>query len=74
MERQAGRFGGEGSRVCEWSGDDAVGGDACGKRTSGAVWGEDLGRGKNEMYGPWQWGHIQITQYPEKLNLIVKAM
>ncbi len=28
----------------------------------------------NEMYGPWQWGHIQITQYPEKHNLIVKAM
>jgi alpha-L-arabinofuranosidase len=28
----------------------------------------------NEMYGPWQWGHMQITQYPEKHNLIVKAM
>ena len=28
----------------------------------------------NEMYGPWQLGHIQITQYPEKHNLIVKAM
>ncbi|NWF85024.1 MAG: alpha-N-arabinofuranosidase [Bryobacteraceae bacterium] len=28
----------------------------------------------NEMYGPWQWGHMQITQYPEKHNLFVKAM
>jgi alpha-N-arabinofuranosidase len=28
----------------------------------------------NEMYGPWQWGHIDVTQYPEKHNLIVKAM
>ena len=28
----------------------------------------------DEMYGPWQRGHIQITQYPEKHNLIVKAM
>ncbi len=28
----------------------------------------------NEMYGPWQWGHLQITQYPEKHNLIVRAM
>jgi alpha-N-arabinofuranosidase len=28
----------------------------------------------NEMYGPWQWGHMSITQYPEKHNLIVKAM
>ena len=28
----------------------------------------------NEMYGPWQWGHMAITQYPEKHNLIVKAM
>jgi alpha-L-arabinofuranosidase len=28
----------------------------------------------NEMYGPWQWGHMQITQYAEKHNLIVKAM
>jgi alpha-N-arabinofuranosidase len=28
----------------------------------------------NEMYGPWQWGHIQITQYPDKHNLIVRAM
>lgn len=28
----------------------------------------------NEMYGPWQWGHMSVTQYPEKHNLIVKAM
>jgi alpha-N-arabinofuranosidase len=28
----------------------------------------------NEMYGPWQWGHMAITQYPDKHNLIVKAM
>jgi alpha-N-arabinofuranosidase len=28
----------------------------------------------NEMYGPWQWGHLPITQYPEKHNLMVKAM
>jgi alpha-L-arabinofuranosidase len=28
----------------------------------------------NEMYGPWQWGHLAITQYPEKHNLFVKAM
>ncbi len=28
----------------------------------------------NEMYGPWQLGHIQITQYPEKHNMIVKEM
>ena len=28
----------------------------------------------NEMYGEWQWGHIAITQYPEKHNRIVKAM
>lgn len=28
----------------------------------------------NEMYGPWQWGHMHITQYPEKHNLFVKAM
>ena len=28
----------------------------------------------NEMYGPWQWGHLAITQYPEKHNLMVKAM
>jgi alpha-N-arabinofuranosidase len=28
----------------------------------------------NEMYGPWQWGHMSIRQYPEKHNLIVKAM
>jgi alpha-N-arabinofuranosidase len=28
----------------------------------------------NEMYGPWQWGHMAVTQYPEKHNLIVKAM
>ncbi len=28
----------------------------------------------NEMYGPWQWGHLQITQYAEKHNLFVKAM
>jgi alpha-N-arabinofuranosidase len=28
----------------------------------------------NEMYGPWQWGHMPITQYPEKHNLMVQAM
>jgi alpha-L-arabinofuranosidase len=28
----------------------------------------------NEMYGPWQWGHMAITQYPEKHNQVVKAM
>lgn len=28
----------------------------------------------NEMYGEWQWGHMSITQYPEKHNLVVKAM
>jgi alpha-N-arabinofuranosidase len=28
----------------------------------------------NEMYGPWQWGHMSITQYPDKHNLVVKAM
>jgi len=28
----------------------------------------------NETYGQWQWGHIQITLYPEKHNLFVKAM
>ncbi len=28
----------------------------------------------NEMYGPWQWGHMAVTQYPEKHNLIVRAM
>lgn len=28
----------------------------------------------NEMYGPWQWGHMSINQYPEKHNLVVKAM
>jgi len=28
----------------------------------------------NEMYGPWQWGHMSIAQYPEKHNLIVTAM
>ncbi len=28
----------------------------------------------NEMYGPWQWGHMLITQYAEKHNLMVKAM
>jgi alpha-N-arabinofuranosidase len=28
----------------------------------------------NEMYGPWQWGHMDITQYPEKHNLFVAAM
>ena len=27
----------------------------------------------NEMYGPWQWGHMALTQYPDKHNLIVKA-
>ena len=28
----------------------------------------------NEMYGPWQWGHMSITQYAEKHNLMVRAM
>jgi alpha-N-arabinofuranosidase len=28
----------------------------------------------NEMYGPWQWGHMSVRQYPEKHNLIVQAM
>jgi alpha-N-arabinofuranosidase len=28
----------------------------------------------NEMYGPWQWGHMSIRQYPEKHNLMVAAM
>lgn len=28
----------------------------------------------NEMYGPWQWGQMSIRQYPEKHNLVVKAM
>jgi len=28
----------------------------------------------NEMYGPWQWGHMSVTQYPQKHNLIVRAM
>jgi len=28
----------------------------------------------NEMYGPWQWGHIPINQYAEKHNLVVAAM
>jgi alpha-N-arabinofuranosidase len=28
----------------------------------------------NEMYGPWQWGHMLITQYAEKHNSIVRAM
>jgi alpha-N-arabinofuranosidase len=28
----------------------------------------------NEMYGPWQWGHISIAQYPEKHNQFVRAM
>jgi len=28
----------------------------------------------NEMYGEWQWGHMAGTQYPEKHNLVVKAM
>jgi alpha-N-arabinofuranosidase len=28
----------------------------------------------NEMYGPWQWGHMPIDQYPEKHKLIVEAM
>lgn len=28
----------------------------------------------NEMYGPWQWGHIDVTQYPEKHNQFVRAM
>ncbi len=28
----------------------------------------------NEMYGPWQWGHMLITQYAEKHKLMVQAM
>ena len=28
----------------------------------------------NEMYGPWQWGHMSIRQYAEKHNLMVVAM
>lgn len=28
----------------------------------------------NEMYGPWQWGHMDVTQYPDKHNLFVRAM
>jgi alpha-N-arabinofuranosidase len=28
----------------------------------------------NEMYGPWQWGHMPIAQYAEKHNLMVTAM
>jgi alpha-N-arabinofuranosidase len=28
----------------------------------------------NEMYGPWQWGHMSSTQYPDKHNLMVIAM
>jgi alpha-L-arabinofuranosidase len=28
----------------------------------------------NEMYGPWQWGHIALDQYVEKHNMIVRAM
>ena len=28
----------------------------------------------NEMYGPWQWGHLAITQYADKHNLMVQAM
>jgi alpha-N-arabinofuranosidase len=28
----------------------------------------------NEMYGPWQWGHMDVSQYPEKHNLVVRAM
>jgi alpha-N-arabinofuranosidase len=28
----------------------------------------------NEMYGPWQWGHMSIRQYAEKHNLMVEAM
>jgi alpha-N-arabinofuranosidase len=28
----------------------------------------------NEMYGPWQWGHMAPNQYVEKHNLVVKAM
>jgi alpha-L-arabinofuranosidase len=28
----------------------------------------------NEMYGPWQWGHMSITQYADKHTLFVKAM
>jgi alpha-N-arabinofuranosidase len=28
----------------------------------------------NEMYGPWQWGHMSITQYAQKHNMMVDAM
>ncbi len=28
----------------------------------------------NEMYGPWQWGHMARDQYVQKHNLVVKAM
>ncbi len=28
----------------------------------------------NEMYGPWQWGHMSIRQYAAKHNLMVRAM
>ncbi|MEJ2078430.1 MAG: alpha-N-arabinofuranosidase [Acidobacteriota bacterium] len=28
----------------------------------------------NEMYGPWQWGHMAPNQYVEKHNLVVQAM
>ncbi len=28
----------------------------------------------NEMYGPWQWGHMSIRQYPQKHNMVVEAM
>lgn len=28
----------------------------------------------NEMYGPWQWGHIPIDQYAEKHSMVVAAM
>jgi len=34
-----------------------------GQRAPGPVRREDLGVG-NEMYGPWQWGHMSSTQYP----------
>ncbi len=28
----------------------------------------------NEMYGPWQWGHMAPNQYVEKHNRVVRAM
>lgn len=28
----------------------------------------------NEMYGPWQWGHMALNQYWDKHNEIVEAM